>query len=331
MTFETGTANDPQDLLSKLESFLTSVSPTAFSIDRSVASSSPVDFAFNDGDGGFWQCVIESVDPDAFRVHQSIGFDGSGVPNEPGQGTNLIGYGHQVNLIPGPYSAYFFYMNADASVGPVYCHCVLEFESGKYRHFGFGNIEKFGTWTGGEYSHGHFLAGDRDNPGSNTHRWPFDGVGGDARDTGRMRLLIDTASGWNGAVDSPAQKWWCAKQTAAGTDGDGVDILSGGWQFRAGWWAHTFIEIGGSSQFNGFKPLAPIGAWLHDIAAAPDERYFLGFAPDVRMINLDGVIPGASIVQGGDTWDAYPIGRKYFIVDATEGTGNWGLAYKRII
>ena len=110
MTFETGTATDPVDLLTKLESFLLSVSPTPWIIDRSVSAASPTDFAFNDGDSLFVQ-IVTNGDTDKLIVHQSTGFDGSGVPDEPGQAVASLTDGHEVNRMTGPYDKYCFYGN----------------------------------------------------------------------------------------------------------------------------------------------------------------------------------------------------------------------------
>jgi hypothetical protein len=332
VTFETGSATDIPDLLTKLESFMTSVSPTAFSVDNAVAASSPIEFAFNDGDLGFWQIITQGA-TDEFIIHGSTSYSGAGVPNEPGQAILLADDGHRVNNIAGPYDTYYFYMNADPTVGPVYLYCVLEYAAGNYRHFHFGNIEKFGTWTGGAYYSGHLWeqGGNSDRIDITSHRIPWDSNGSDGRDQGHMRFQLDEASGFNGVVPSPSPKWGTPSTGSAGTDADGVAQTRIQWSIRNGWWGHHFFELGGSSQFNGFKPLMPIGCWLLDTTPTPDERYFLGFAKDVRYVNMDGVIPGQSIVQGGDTWDIFPLVKKRFDNDDLEGTGNMGIAYKRIV
>src|SRR5882672_11596457 len=60
-----------------------------------------------------------------------------------------------------------------------YCHVVVEVTAGRYRHFHFGNLKKFGTWTGGGYyamqywsqvSVSHVI----DDPGTGDHTVPFD-------------------------------------------------------------------------------------------------------------------------------------------------------------
>jgi hypothetical protein len=39
--------------------------------------------------------------------------------------------------------------------GDTYAHVVVETSSGVYVHFGFGLLDKFNDWTGGEYCYGH--------------------------------------------------------------------------------------------------------------------------------------------------------------------------------
>ena len=331
MAFETGTATGPEDLLTKLETFIQSVSPQGFTIERPMTDRSPYDFAISDGANLHVQLHGNGT-TDRIYVHQSTGFDDSGVPNEPGQSQTSIINGHEINRMTGPYTAYFFYANFDPAIGPLYVNVVVEFNAGEYRHFGFGQIEKFGSFSGGEYSHGHFWAtGSQDDINSINHRVAFDGIG-TTGNTSRSRMFLDvpTLSGWNGVVESPQSQWGCPGNSAHGLDPSGANFMRIQWSSRQAYYMHHFYEVGGSSQFNGFKPMMPILCWLIDDDPTPDEYYLLGFAKDVRDISMDGVISGQQLTIGGDLWDVYPMGKKSLIL-GSEITGLWGRAYKRIV
>jgi len=333
MSFETGTASGPEDLMDKLEAFILSVSPT-FTIDRAMSAASPFDLSVSDGDGLF--CQISSFgDTDALYMAGSTGFDGSGWGFEPGSNTQAGGAktsGHEVSEMTGPYEAYFFYMNFDPAIGAKYVHVVVETTAGVYRHFGFGTIDKVGSFVGGQYINGHFWqqGSQSDNPNTSGHRVAFDGIG-TTGSTNRchVHVPLDELNGWNGGLSSPAEKWHVAGNQSTGNDADGVHKGNIEWGGRQAWYLHPFFEIGGSSQFNGFKPLIPIPLFLRDFDPNPDEMYLLGYAPDVREISVEGLTPGQSLVIGGDTWDTFPVGRKYLVQDDTEGTGMWGRAYRR--
>lgn len=339
MPYQTGTASDSQDLLATLESFLQNAeSPTPWSIIQSITAVSPGQLYIQDETGELNVQFVTSGFDDRFYVHRSESYDSplSAVPNLPNQNTASLTTGaHQCNLLGTSYEAYHFYSNFDPTVGPTYCHGVVEIQSGWYRHFGFGTLDKFGTYTGGQYSYGHYheQGGNSDNVVSTNHALPWDGMGTSNVNTGRftVRFLPSGASGWGRAIDSPESRWATCHIATTLLDGDGARLINMRGGMRQGYYMNHFFEQANSSAYNGFKPLIPIPVFVFDIDTTPDEYYLLGYAPDVRIVNMDGITPGQSLSIGGDTWDCYPLGRKKFDVDNTEGTGLVGLAYKRLV
>jgi hypothetical protein len=338
MPYQTGTASDSGDVLATLESFLqNAASPTPWSIIQSTTAVSPAQLFIQDQTGELNVQLITNGNDDKFYVHRSESYDSplSSAESLPGAAALNATFGaHQCDLLGTSYDAYHFYSNFDPAAGPTYCHGVVEVQAGWYRHFGFGTLDKVGTYTGGQYSYGHYheQGGNSDNLISANHAWPWDGYGTSSISTGRftVRFLPHQASGWGGALESPERKWAMAHTTSNVTDGDGARVTNMRGGVRQGYYLNHFFEMANSSVYNGFKPLIPIPVFVYDIDANPDEYYLIGYAPDVRYINMDGIQPGQSITIGGDTWDCYPVARKKFDVDNTEGTGLGGFAYKRL-
>lgn len=334
--YQTGTASDIQDLMSKLESFLTNESP-GFVIDRSVTAQSPFSLAVNDGGNGFWQFEVHTSLADHLTINQSTSFDGSASGGNPGSCFTSSGAACLVDFTStGPYENYFFYGNFDPTLGPMYCHCVVEVSANRFRHFGFGNIDKFGAYTGGEYHYGHFW----DDSGTTAFDWQsgnhhilWDNApgNGNTQSAFSMRLIGTSLSGYNRALTSPAQKWLGARSafSTGFTDGDGVQKFTGLGGVRSRFYTH-FLKNGGGSQFNGFLPFTPIPVFMIDYEATPDEMYLIGYPRHQRVVNMEDVAPKQSLTRGGDTWDIYPLGiKETATVSGQEATNYCGIAYQR--
>ena len=156
MAYQTGSATDLEDLVSDLFTFLTGAT-AAWTQDELDTTNNYgtihknnvyVSFRWDDSPGNY------------LAVYQSLGWTASTLPHnqddDSGQGdtTTPIGSGRGCNMLgAGPYTAYYFFASDSA---PFYCHVVVEPSSGRYRHFGFGELDKEGDWTGGEYCYAHY-------------------------------------------------------------------------------------------------------------------------------------------------------------------------------
>jgi len=81
------------------------------------------------------------------NFYQATAWDGAGTA--PGSHTGDSGSSHVINNIGSSLVKYHAFTN-DGS-GEEFAYFVLEYTSGFYRHFGFGEILKHGGWTGGEF------------------------------------------------------------------------------------------------------------------------------------------------------------------------------------
>ena len=330
MAFSTGASTSIGDLLNRLFTF---AAANGWTNDNFDVGDKKASLHKNDVYVHFqWD---EAADGGNLAIYQSLGFiaagtdvwshtddSGSGEPSTTGI---LFDTDRCVNNLAGPHVAYWFFEN-DAS--PAYMHVVVEYDSGLFRHFGFGELSKIGDWTGGEYCYGHFwdqTTADIDNPASGDH-----GVGLEGAYSGTSYASTLHAEGLPGEP-SALTKWAVFKQqpTSPGNDRAGVERLAclGGW--RGGPWAHQFHGIR-ISQLNAFKPLIPMGVLYVDNNPTPDSVYLLGFQQDVALVNIGNINPKEEFTVGSDTWVVFPLVRKQYLLTDTEESWNCGIAYKKV-
>ncbi len=327
MSYETGTATDIENLVGKLFTFATNADPgwTQDELDNTnnygtmhIGSDLYVSFR--------WDTTPETD----LGLYQSLGWTASMEPHEQdddsgnGDTGTPIDTERRVNFQDtGPYTAYHFFASDGA---PRYIHAVVEVTSGVFRHFGYGTLNKFGDWTGGEYCYGHFWSQSTlniDEPKAVAHSFGLDGSHN--LNTGAT-LHVESL----GSIQGANEKWMIfGSTTNGGTDTATEDrqVCYGGG--RGGWWAYHlgWLEV---STINAYKPLIPIPVMVRDLNTAPDSLYYLGEQPDVALVNMANFNPGDTITVGSDTWFVFPWVRKQKLEVNTEESWNAGIAYKQI-
>jgi hypothetical protein len=220
-------------------------------------------------------------------------------------------------------TAYHFFAGEGSTP---YIHVVVEVDPGRYRHFGFGNIEKVGDWAGGEYCYGHYWAQGAsaiDYPNSTDHQAGFDN--GPDSNHGTMRL-----DGADFPNESSSTVWAViTSATFLGNDTAGnprASVIGGA---RGGPWSHYLAWIP-TSNTNAYKPLIPIGVMYVDQATSPYTYNWLGQQPDVAVVNMKNLSPGDEITIGSDTWMVFPWVKKQYTLGDVEESWNAGWAYKKV-
>lgn len=327
MAYETGSTSGIEDLVTKLFTFATGLTTTPWTQDeldtgannRATLHRGSCYVSFG------WDATAASL-----GIAQSLGYT-AGQPfynhlNDSGNADSTpstLDSGRRVNFgSSGPGWTYYFFAGEGATP---YIHVVVEVSSGLFRHFGFGNLVKLGTWTGGEYCYGHLWStSDPDNVTYVQHSFGLDGVytGSNEGATMHVEGLPEQAG---------TEKWgqFCDR-TSGGTDraGNARRVLSGG--SRGGFWGRYLGWIR-SSTLNAYKPLIPIPVALYDTAAAPDTWRWLGHQPDVAIVNMASYTPKQEISVGaGETWVVFPWVRKQYLQASTDESWNAGIAYKKV-
>jgi hypothetical protein len=264
--------------------------------------------------------------PSVIGLYQALGWVAATDPgnhtDDSGQGvisgvSTTIDNGRSVILGTGSFSSYFFFES------DTYIHVVVEVASGKFKHFGFGIIEKTGDWTGGEYCYGHHhLDAGSANAIKSSTAVLLDGL------TKTFTYLPYAATMHCEGLpnQSGSSKWaivW-GDNTSPGTDrgSNGRIYVQGG--FRAGPVARSLghFEAGSESGLIPMYPIACFYRWTSEIT-------FLGSQPDVRGVNIKHLTDAQEVVIGSDTWVMFPTHLKSNAVDVG-GTKNQGIAYKKV-
>jgi hypothetical protein len=261
-------------------------------------------------------------------LHHALGFTPG---NSPGAHPNDSGNGgvgasdRRVNDIGnGSYTTCHFFSNFPTAP-PAFFYCVLEYASGLYRHFGWGDLVKVGNWTGGTFCYGanwDQSAGGIDDPKGSSHSVLLDSDGSTVARAPTVHMV--------GFQDQPASGKWgvCTASTSAGNDGDGNGraLIIGG--SRGGPYMNSF-GVYNASVLTGIVPAIPIHLFYRNLTPSPDRWYELGMMPDCRMVQMENLQPAEEFTVGGQTWIAFPISRKQFLKNDTEESWNMGVAYRK--
>lgn len=319
MAYQTGTATDLDDLVSKLFTFATANGWTSDQLDttnnQAALHRNNVYVSFR------WSTAA----PNNLGVYQALGYTGG---NQPGTHPNDSGNGavsgtdatianeRYVALGNGPFPSYAFFL------GTGYIHVVVEKSTDVFRHFGFGELVKFGNnWTGGEYCYGmHFTSG---NPVDATATLLLDGLGSGSLRPRCATVHVEGLPGQGGTG-----KWGGVSglTTAPGNDTAGVaqvNIIGG---FRSGPIARQFgVYKGGSA--GGLIPTYPIGIFYLNVAGT--NAYYLGYQPDARALNIESFAAKDEVTIGSDVWQVFPAGQKTSSI-TNDRTYNQGICYKKV-
>ncbi|AEY69558.1 hypothetical protein AH2_00052 [Burkholderia phage vB_BceS_AH2] len=274
---------------------------------------------------GFQATVNRSIDASKTTFWQHPGFPRT-------DSTNSTYFSTQVWDLTGPLVAWHFFSNATGD----YIHAAVNTQADRWVHFSFGHIDKGALTHGGAaYVTGTKNPWWRDSnqpdPNHNSytynrpqwHNYPFAGV--------NSNLYVPDAfpSGFTDIVNS--QNWntqqslhYKTMQTRMRPD--------------------TFPE-----NTNGACPLdhvvaAHVPSWSGNVplygAPSMTKHYSdgricaIGMYPDVRFLNMEGMLPGQEINLSGDVWKVFPItrqeswasGGRVFILTS----GQYAIAYKKI-
>lgn len=334
MAYQTGSATDLADLLSKLLTFATANGWTQDQFDTAGGS-----IALHKNSiyvSGRWLVAT----PLHLSLHQALGYTGGNQPgahpNDSNNGyntdtshanTNLLSERCVENIGNGPFPSYYFFEN-DAS--PAYLHVVVEVSTNIFTHFGFGELRKIGTWTGGEYCYGNVHNGS--GLGSSTATGTLDtglldGLFDEVSTSNSRRAATLHAEGLPG--EGGSSKWaqvWGNRVGSVQTDTAGnarIDVQGG---FRGGPIARHFGYFNAGTT-SGLMPWYPIAVFYNNRAS--NFVYALGEMADVRGMNIRHFAPKQEITVGSDTWVVFPWIQKT-TVNGNERTYNSGIAYKKV-
>jgi hypothetical protein len=340
MAYETGAATDLDDLFTKLLTFATA---NGWTQDADVSADMPALHK----NAVFVQFRYDGSSPSgngrSVGVYQSTAYVGGTKPgghtDDSGSGFFSASTATDTSLAferciqeigDGPFVYHFF--ENDAS--PAYIHCVVRKGADSWRHFGFGELDKFGDWgagSGGAYCYSCFrLSGTNWVDGSSTYGLDA-GMADVSGTTPFKRNNTLRASGfpgqggtekWLSFFDSPSS--WAS---ASNKDRAAIQRRMALGGVRSGPFSRALGFFRGYPGFSGLVPMTPIGAWYVDQTNL--RFYLLGFQKDVRFLNIGAFADGESVDIGGETWIMFPVLKKAN-GDVTNGSRYAGFAYRKV-
>ena len=320
MAYETSTATNPDGLLDALRIFATA---QGWTIDKWESQTNGYWLSLHKGTQ-YVNLVSDSTWTEAageIKLRGATGYDsGLAAENQPGSRTDA--YWAQANdLRAGAYVAYHFF------AGDQFIHCVVEVSSGRYVHFGFGVLDKSGTYDGGEYVYAncHYLNNTtRSGDGTYTgHTYPFStgNKGTQVRFTENDLDITSSIKDWatfSVAPASYATTLYAACWLPATADSSFVGNPQG-------------LNISRQpNYFNGVSMLIP-----YTVACGRRDNLvsILGEPKEMRAVNIKTLAPGQEMVLGADIWMLFPIKQKgEQIAGSTTPFSLWyGIAYKKVV
>lgn len=316
MSYETGGATGPNDLLDKIRVFALALGWTVDYFGARTSGSSNQALLINQG--GVFLGFVSDVTT-AGTADDPAGYLGSFT--YPGPYVNTTDKADQANRtvltfankMPGPFQAYHLFGTA------TYLHAVVEAQPGSFRHIGAGTLAKAGAVTSGAYSFGsrwNYNAAYVNSIVSGYHAIPWDG--------------FRNASLWRGTglrVDKDGVSPQNIELMDSASD---VGALAGGW---AGFYGtgndHAATPVRGlmalkPSDLTGRAPLFPL---IVSVFRPSSFVSLVGAAPDIRVVRMDNLSPGDAVTLGPDTWRVFPVIRKNG-ASGQENSGLYGFAYR---
>ena len=223
----------------------------------------------------------------------------------------------------GPFTNTWFF--ADAFT----CQMIVEVAANVFTHLGLGTVEKYGTWTGGE-----FISGCYNNYYGSTTGWtttqaqtPYDAGQSPSDKYCAVHNPID------GTTDSEAD--YAVTRSSVQNNQRARFTIPYHMNYTASQYT-TFdsncmisrLLLNSPNAFNNRATLCPTYLRLWDAAA--DSYELAGHVPGVRCLNIESIEPKAVVDRdGSEEWVVFPIISKFGDPMAYPVTGNVGIAYYR--
>ncbi|QOF67341.1 hypothetical protein IFE17_09370 [Actinobacillus sp. GY-402] len=314
MAYQTGTAKNVADLLTKLSDFANSL---GWSTNKLTSTA----LFINNADG-YW--AMEFKDGLLFTI-AATGYDGTrDCFNQPGS-SSVNSYANvktcTSQLGTGDYVSYDFFGTSQ------YLHICVQIKNEVFRHFGMGTLNKEGEYTGGQYAFGTYLNYGSYYIGELSSYHVF-GFSHGAQSYGPV-LRADRIAGGH------ASPWYFIndyREDYAKLDKSayGAYMLTNG---RAdGYWNHPDVWLLISSQSNFGQAVIPVPN--APIALCKDGLFRrLGVLPDRYQCRLNNIYPRQRLQINGESWmfipsAKYQKGNPSVSADKSDNSGEYGVAYR---
>jgi hypothetical protein len=247
----------------------------------------------------------------------------------------------------GALAGHYLFTDGDGDTIPgTYVHAVLQYSSTNYRHLWFGMMEKFGTFTEGQYICAHFwdTNSNQDSPYDQEHLPPACITGHNSVSAGGTsesrvnRNPMFSAAGlrtgitWWGSCGADAGGQFGPVPKAFGTINDNTQSVGNGAIVGGGRTFGTTLFQLESNLAAKARPLIPYLFFIKHPFDGGIERWGpIGRVPDAFRINMRFLSANEQLTIGTDTYRIFPLVNKDSTVAANNPySGFEGIAYRVI-
>jgi hypothetical protein len=231
------------------------------------------------------------------------------------------------NDMVGPFTAWHFYSGDEGAGDPAYIHCVVQTAADRYHHLSLGNIDKRGmTHAGAGYMTSHYSYWSR--------VW-YDVTNGSA----------SQARPGNQALPFTCRDYTYITQTDAKTGGNWnlhntsnqttLYTLLNQRDKASTYPGNDSPRILGSVT-GAYAPMYVLPVFIYNIV--DQQICYLGDFPNVRLINMESLLPGQVVALSADNWVVYPCVRQApwdqsqnVAYPMAITSGQYGIAYKKVL
>jgi hypothetical protein len=304
VTYETGVATDPADLLSKLITFITA---------NGWTSSAPAsgDAVIHNGGSGIIYAGIDATTTQ-WQRRGCTGYSGAAAWNaQPGAATVT----DILDLGAGPYTAYHFYLGDED--GYEYVHVSVEISANIFRHWTIGQLVPSGTYDGGVY------CDSTEGDASAIFSIPFADYGGVRHICDATNSTKLTGHLWVDYDGKASPNWAIMKQPASLASDDDMAFGSGRGD---GLWASYW-----PTQDQSWNLRTALFPCEYFVARASGLASPVGRIPNLRFVSMRNFDPGEIVSYGGQQWQVFPVFQRHLTQPGTGilSSGLYGYAHLR--
>lgn len=272
MSYATGTANNPTDLLQQLATF---AAAQGWTVDRNASYLTNYWMALHNG-ASYFNFATEAT-AKSFLVTGATGYNSANTPTtQPGgspQATYTLG-------IVGPYTAYYFF------AGSTYIHIVIEVNAGLFLIMMIGQMPAAGGISDAVFVQGtnwSVNSGAPNQPDSAANNAPF------FYNSQITKNMI-------GATVDSTFRWFQDPSVGASPARYQAPLRSQGV-------LATLLQRAANT-FNGLTVLLPLPIFVE--RGVGNIYSFAGIVPGLRAINVANINPKDEVTLGGNTYKQFP-------------------------
>lgn len=251
------------------------------------------------------------------RIRGAVGYDAGAAANaQPDQAVS----NGVCDLGTGPFSNVFLFA-ADSPAEHLFA--VVEIASGIFRHIAFGELVKYGTYTGGTFFDSVWWDNgpSADSVFATSHHRLFDN-GTDSQANGGGGVRCDVDGNTNYFAPFRAKSIYATPVASGGIGSSNSSTIGEQGDRLVNFIARSVNNLTGNT------PLMPI---LVRVERADNYWSNIGEVPGIRAINMERFNPGDEFTISGDTWKVFPWVRKAFVAADTDYSGNYAFAYLKTL